>query len=463
MISFPSAVDSRSFASLMLMLTQALSALFITELIARAKGQTTCAPLMQSLLQQTEATNGYGSWDACCAQTGIDCYLTRQAAPPGYEPCDATHGARAGCNRLPQGTVCMIGEDELISGSPCGVSVVRSCGNFIALGGNVTHILAPFSNYTTNVLEASASILAHGVLESSFCCSTSACTFTSPCTLQYNMSACVSDGVNFICIPLDQPNDTTYAVQIDCLITVTPSTYSSSPTSTTPQTGGRGRKPAIIGGSVGGAVAFIFIAALSIVLFLKIRGSRTSDVPANEWIDHQGVAAVTNQVAFFPDPKYTPSFPSHPSPQWTSSHGNLCSFSGPSHQNRNAFEFPANPQNPSQVYQDPGASIISRPTQNSLEFLANHRHPSQGYQDPRPSVIAQPAFQPSTSPPPPFYTADLPSSAVDTQTMEARIAALETRIMALSGPSSGVQVGEPETGVALELDGMDPPRYDDKE
>jgi hypothetical protein len=106
-----------------------------------------------------------------------------------------------------------------------------------------------------------------------------------------------------------------------------------------------------------------------------------------------------------------------------------------------------------------------------FEFPANQTNPSQFYQDPRPSIITRPAFRPPASPPPPFRATELPTSAVDTQAMEARIAALESRIVALSAPSTGVQVGGPETGVASEMDGADPPRmdgaeppqYDDKE
>ena len=51
---------------------------------------------------------------------------------------------------------------------------------------------------------------------------------------------------------------------------------------------------------------------------------------------------------------------------------------------------------------------------------------------------------------------------MDTQAMEARIAALENRIVALSGSSSGVQVGGSGRGGAAEAE-ADPPRYDDKD
>ena len=478
----PSAVDSLFFASLMTTLPKALGTLlitFITELIARANGQTTCAPLMQALVQQAEATNSFGSWDACCARTGIDCFLSRQAVPPGTEPCDVAHSARAGCNRLAQGTVCMIGGDGLVSGSPCGASIIRTCGSVIARGGGVATPFAPPSGLGTT----SASILAGGVLDSQLCCSTSVCTFTSSCTSQYNMNACISDGVNFICIPLDQPDDTTYAAQIvqdghNCM--ATSSTNSSSPTSTTSTAGGAvptqddnkgGGNTAIIGGSVGGAVGFACIAILSIILCMRNRrrGPITRNVPSNELPGHEGPAATTH-VSLFPNlpgsqstSGYTPSLLSHPGPQWTSAIGTLPSFTGPSHQNQNTSEYLANPQaqNPSQVHgvhQDPQANIITRPFhRNTLEFPANL---SQVYQGPSASIISGPTFQPPASPPP-FQTTDFPSSLLDTQAMEARIVELENRIQALSGPSSRVQVRRSGRGGAAEAE-EEPPRYDDK-
>ena len=466
----------------MLMLPQALSALFITfitELIAQANGQTTCAPLMQALVQQVEATNSFGSWDACCARTGIDCFLSRLVVPPGTEPCDVDHSARAGCNRLAQGTVCMIGGDGLISGSPCGASIIRTCGSVIARGDGVAIPFEPPSGLGAT----SASIVARGVLGSQLCCSTSTCTFASPCTLQYNMSACISDEVNFICIPLDQPDDTTYAAQIvqdghNCVVTSS-TTNSSLPTSMTTTAGGvvptqdvnkkGGGNTAIIGGSVGGAVGFACIVILSIVLCVKKRGPKTRNVPrnvqSNELPGLEGTA-VTSHVSSFANlpgsqgtSRYAPSFPSHPGPQWTSAIGTIPSFPGPSHQNQNTFEPPANPQNPSQVHQDPQANIVIRPShrsQNALEFPAN----PQVYQTPGASIISSPAFQPPASLPP-FHATNFPSSVMDTQAMEARIVALENRIVALSGPSSGVQVrGSGRRGAAEEE--ADPPRYDDK-
>jgi hypothetical protein len=456
------------------MLTQVSNALFIAELIAQAMGQTTCAPLMQALVQQAEATNGYGSWDACCARTGVDCFLSRVVVPAG-EPCDNAHSARAGCNKLTQGTVCMIGEDGLIYGSPCGASIIRTYGSIVALGGG-GGVALPFE--PLGATSAPQAILARGILNSPLCCSTTGCTFTSPCipSRQYSMSACISDGVNFICMPFDQADNTTYAAQI---VVVNSSTNSSSPTSMTPQGGGvstqdvvnkkhgLGGNAAIIGGSVGGAVGFVCIAILSIFLCARIRGPRTINVPSNEWPNHQGAAARTNQVRFFPGLSsaqnvsgYTPSFPSHPSPQLTSAVGNLPPFSGPSHQNQNAFEVLANPQNPSQVHQDPQENVItnnSHQDQNTLEFPANR---SQVCQDPDASIISRPALQlPISPPPPPSYITNLPSPVVDTREMEARIAALENRIIELSGPSSGVQVRGSGRGGAE----AGPPRYDDKE
>lgn len=107
----------------------------------------------------------------------------------------------------------------------------------------------------------------------------------------------------------------------------------------------------------------------------------------NEWCNYQGAAARTSQVVFFPGlpspqnaPGYIPSFPSHPSPQWTSAIGNSpsilllvrvkirltfpealkipCRFTRIHEQvsSPKYFEFAANP---SQIYQDLRTSIIN--------------------------------------------------------------------------------------------------------
>ena len=162
---------------------------------------------------------------------------------------------------------------------------------------------------------------------------------------------------------------------------------------------------------------------------------------------------------------HTPSFPSHPVPQMTNAPGTLPSFPRVSHQNQNTFEFPANPQNPSQVHQDPHTNIISpssRRSQNILEFPAN---PFQVHQNPGASTIMRPGFQPPASPQPPsFYSTDVPSSVMDTPAMEARIAALENRIVALSGPSSEARTEGSRRGGAEKGDSeADPPGYDDLE
>ena len=443
-------MESPLFASPML--PHALSALFIfiTELVPRAKGQTTCEPLVHALVRQAEAMNSYGSWDACCARTGVDCFLSRLVVPPGFEPCDVTHGARAGCNRLAQGTVCMLEEDGLISGSPCGASVIRTCGSVIALGDGVA---APFD--PSSDLEATfGSILARGMLGSQLCCSTSVCTFASPCTSQYNMSACVSDDVNSICMPLDQPDNTTYAALIvqdghNCTATST-----SLPTGGAVPTKKGGGNTAIIGGSVGGAIAIVCIAVLSIFLCMRKRGRnhdpRTRTVPSNELPGQQETAATIHVSSFSNVPgarstsEHTPSFPSHPGLKMTSATGTLPLLPGPSHQNQNPFEIPANPQNPSQVH----TNIISRPShrsQNILEFPANSL---RVYQNPGASTINPPVF---------------PSTVMDTPAMEARIAALENQIVALSGPLSGVQVEGSRRGAAKAGSEADSPRYHDLE
>ena len=451
----------------MLTLSQALFVTLITEFVARVSGQTTCKPLVQALLQQAEATNGYGSWDACCARTGIDCFLSRLVVPLGFEPCDVTHGARAGCNRLAQGTVCMIEEDDLISGSPCGASVIRTCGSVIARGDGVATPFDPPSDVEATF----ANILTRGMLGSQLCCSTSSCTFSSQCTSQYNMSACVTDEVNSICIPLDQSDNKTYAAQI-----VEDGHNCTATTSTAPTKKGGGNT-AIIGGSVGGAVGLVCIAVLSIFLCVRNRrrnrNLRAQNVPTNEspQAGHQGTAA-TSHLPSFPGvpgarstPVHTPSFPSHPGPQMISAAGTLPSFPRASHLNQNTFEFPANHQNPSQVHQDPHTNIISpssRRSQNISEFPAN---PFQVYQNPGASTIIRPGFQRPASPPPPsFYSTDVSSSVMDTPAMEARIAALENRIVALSGPSSEVQAEGSRRGRGEKEDSeADPPRYDDLE
>jgi len=360
----------------------------------------------------------------------------------------------------------MIGGDSLITGSPCGASVIRTCGSVIARGDGVAAPFDPSSDLNATF----ASILARGVLESQLCCSTSACTFATPCTSQYNMSACVSDAVNSICIPLDQSDNSTYAAQIvqdghNCIGTSSTSSSSSSTSTAGGETGGG--KAAIIGGSVGGAV-LVCIVVLSIFLCLRNRGSRRRNVPSNQSPGHQGTAATSHvpQALYtdLPSPqstsRHTPSLSSNPGPQWTNAVGTLPSFPGPSHRNQNPFEFPANPQNPSQIPPTDIISRSSRQSQNNLEFPAN---PSQVYQDPDASSISRSAFQPPASPPPPsFRKTDPPSSVMGTQAMEARIAALENRIVELSGPSSGVRDEGSRRGGTAEAE-ADPPQYDDLE
>ena len=358
----------------------------------------------------------------------------------------------------------MIEEDDLISGSPCGASVIHSCGSVIARGDGVATPFDPPSDVESTF----ANILARGMLGSQLCCSTSSCTFSSQCASQYNMSACVTDEVNSICIPLDQSDNTTYAA----LIVDDGHNCTATPASPTKKAGGN---TVIIGGSVGGALGIVCIVVLSILLCVRIRrrnrNLRTKKVPSNETPGHQGAVA-TSHLSVFPDVPsaqrtsvHTPSFPSHPVPQMTNAPGTLPSFPRVSHQNQNTFEFPANPQNPSQVHQDPHTNIISpssRRSQNILEFPAN---PFQVHQNPGASTIMRPGFQPPASPPPPsFYSTDVPSSVMDTPAMEARIAALENRIVALSGPSSEARTEGSRRGGAEKGDSeADPPGYDDLE
>ena len=183
----------------------AIISFLILRFIGGAVGQTTCNPLMQSLVQQADMTGQYGSWDACCAHTGDDCFLTQVTAPPGFEPCDPGHSARAGCNRTPQGTVCMIGMDTSISDSPCSASHIQVCDTVLILDG----VNTPFDGFA-NLGVTPAQILSRGLLETQLCCSTSLCHIDPACTLQYNMS-CITDAINIICVPLDQANAQTYA------------------------------------------------------------------------------------------------------------------------------------------------------------------------------------------------------------------------------------------------------------
>jgi hypothetical protein len=184
-----------------------------------------CSTLMDSLVQQTVDNGGYGSWDACCARSGVDCLLTRQQVPAGYEPCDSAHGARATCNSLPEGVICMIGSDGQITSSPCASSQIQtSCATSLSLGGTVITGI----DIGTILSDGASAILNAGVLEDELCCSTSSCHLGGSCSSQYTMS-CVSDGPNHvICMPLDQSDDSTYAVYIsdDCMSSHT--TQSSS-------------------------------------------------------------------------------------------------------------------------------------------------------------------------------------------------------------------------------------------
>ncbi|KIM85866.1 hypothetical protein PILCRDRAFT_86633 [Piloderma croceum F 1598] len=280
--------------------------------LRRMTAQTDCEPLMQSLVQQAEATNEYGSWDACCARTGTDCYLTRASVPVGFEPCDSEHSARAGCNRVVQGTLCMIGGDSLISASPCGTSLVRTCASVTVLGGQ-TSSLGP-------VLAGHAmSILANGVLGSTLCCSVSLCLVLTTCAEQYSM-ACVSDGTNIICVPFDQANSDTYAIAIvqdghGCVTqsSLLPSSTSMGlSTSSTANGSGKQGNTAVIGGAVGGAVGVICIAAITV--FCRRRNNARSR--SNRHTQQLPAATATARVTLSPNPAttqiMTTPFTSHP-------------------------------------------------------------------------------------------------------------------------------------------------------
>jgi hypothetical protein len=222
-----------------------------------------CQPLMQSLVQQAESTGLYGSWDACCARTGNDCYLTQQFAPQGSEPCDAAHSARAGCNRVPEGTVCMISKDDLIPDSPCSASIIRTCGTSLTMV--LDGVAGPFIGFQSENITP-ALILSNGILGTQLCCSTDFClpvagVPSTSCT--YSMT-CVTDGSNVICVPFDQPNATTYAIEIvnQCNESApTTTTTKTAPTST--PTSARSKPPinkgAVIGGVIGGVVGLLIV------------------------------------------------------------------------------------------------------------------------------------------------------------------------------------------------------------
>jgi hypothetical protein len=104
------------------------------------------------------------------------------------------------------------------------------------------------------------SILSGGILGTQLCCSSSSCQISSSCALLYSMS-CVTDGTNIICVPLDQSNAQTYAVEIvqDGHGCAAPTSTMNSPSVTAsgaPNTpfgvSNKGSNAAIIGGVVGG-------------------------------------------------------------------------------------------------------------------------------------------------------------------------------------------------------------------
>jgi hypothetical protein len=270
--------------------------LSIAPYLVLTAGQTECSPLMQSLVSQAEATNSYGSWDACCARTGTDCYLTREAVQPGYEPCDSAHGARAGCNRVPEGTICMIGGDSLITSSPCSWSQLRTCAQTITRSGNVM----PFNTGNlTSLGLAPASVLANGVLDSNLCCSASVCMFAdslASCSYQYDMS-CISDGVsNVICIPLDESDDSNYAAVIvqGCAASTTNPASASSPSSTSPTLAGSSQsgsvsstKQSVIGGVAGGVGGLVVILVFVLWWYLRRRQQKSNYVPPSAGVSYK--------------------------------------------------------------------------------------------------------------------------------------------------------------------------------
>src|ERR1700722_8723136 len=167
------------------MMSKVAVALLLMQLIDWAMAQANCTNLTSLSTSQFAETSGLGSWDVCCARDGSGCVRNEIDL---LSSCDAAHPTRLVCNKVPQGTMCMMGRDGLVDGSPCGSSQILSCGDSIVLGG---------SNFSLDLLVTLPSvgtILANGLYGSQLCCSDASCTSIgalSTCPSPYNLT-CVT-------------------------------------------------------------------------------------------------------------------------------------------------------------------------------------------------------------------------------------------------------------------------------
>src|SRR3984957_6417444 len=165
----------------------AIASLLLLQLIYRVMAQANCTELTQTSVNIiTSNAIQFGSWDVCSARNGTD-FTTNDGSNPSAG-CSGDQPTRLVCNKVPQGTMCMMGRDGLVDGSPCGSSQILSCGDSIVLGG---------SNFSLDLLVTLPSvgtILANGLYGSQLCCSGASCTSIgalSTCPSPYNLT-CVT-------------------------------------------------------------------------------------------------------------------------------------------------------------------------------------------------------------------------------------------------------------------------------
>jgi hypothetical protein len=157
----------------------------------------------------------------------------------------------------------MIGTDGLISGSPCSASVIRTCGTTMVLDGVASNFQGFESLSITPAL-----VLADGILGTQICCQPGSCIVTGlseSCATVFGMT-CVADSSNIICVPFDQANAQTYALEIvqdghNCQASVPTTVPISTPTSAKSKPINKG---AVIGGVIGGVVGLLIVLGICI-------------------------------------------------------------------------------------------------------------------------------------------------------------------------------------------------------
>ena len=166
------------------------------------------------------------------------------------------------------------------------------------------------------------------------------------------MSACVTDGYNIICIPLDESDEDTYAADIiqDCPSS-SPSSMSSTPTSTGSSSGPptqssetKNETGAIVGGVVGGLAVLCCTGVLVIA-----QCARTHRLPAAGASNVQTAQRFNQQAS----PDNPPSFPTSSTSPFVPPYAPLLVSPAP----QNTFRYPTIYPTPDRAYGDRNAAF----------------------------------------------------------------------------------------------------------